>query len=365
MINERFQNGDDLAELRKCISKIPKKKEGFFDLISCREVFVSQWLAYLFDETKCGCGRECVKALLRSVLVNHKIDDYVFEEVKTEVATFDDKRIDILIKFDKLWIVIENKIYSGEHDNQTQIYYDYIEGKREGKEVVYIYLKPIKEEPSCKHFVNLTYQKLIAELKNITNLDFVEKEKYKYLKEFIESGERFVENYEVTERDQLYFNNYKMIDELVKDYNDKNERLKKNIADEIEKLLEKKYPKDKFKTNHKSTYIQIFKEGWKNKKDDGVHFEIQFLDPKHLVLNPKVDFKVVLHVEKMIDDKQREKLAKVGVVHNTEFKEVRFDFSDCALAKDLVEIVAKGLYEKGLKHFIDEYAEKIDKVLRS
>ena len=89
------------------------------------------------------------------------------------------------------------------------------------------------------------------------------------------------------------------------------------------------------------------------------------MDAEHLILNPKVVMKVVLHVEKMIDDKQREKLAKVGVVHNTEFKEVRFDFSDCALAKDSVEKVAKGLYDKGLKHFIDEYAEKIDKVLRS
>lgn len=208
MINERFQNGDNLAELRKCISKIPKKKEGFFDLISCREVFVSQWLAYLFDETKCGCGRECVKALLRAVLVNHKIDDYVFDEVKTEVATFDDKRIDILIKFDKLWIVIENKIYSGEHDNQTQRYYNYINERCEGREVVYVYLKPTFEEPSCKHFKSLSYVNLLREFRKIKEKDFVEKEKYKYLQEFVESGDKFMENNDVTAREQLYFDNH-------------------------------------------------------------------------------------------------------------------------------------------------------------
>lgn len=67
---------------------------------------------------------------------------------------------------DELKIVIENKINSYEHNNQTENYFNYynnLKNKKEGKlEVLYIFLTPPNSsEANNSNFVNITYQDLL------------------------------------------------------------------------------------------------------------------------------------------------------------------------------------------------------------
>lgn len=68
------------------------------------------------------------------------------------------------LSLNKLKIVIENKVYSDEHGNQTQTYFDYYESKKEKQEkVLYIYLTPPTSiaDADCLEFIHITYQDLL------------------------------------------------------------------------------------------------------------------------------------------------------------------------------------------------------------
>lgn len=68
------------------------------------------------------------------------------------------------LSLNKLKIVIENKVYSDEHSNQTQTYFDYYESKKEKQEkVLYIYLTPPTSiaDADCPEFIQITYQDLL------------------------------------------------------------------------------------------------------------------------------------------------------------------------------------------------------------
>lgn len=68
------------------------------------------------------------------------------------------------LSLNKLKIVIENKVYSDEHSNQTQTYFDYYESIKEKQEkVLYIYLTPPTSiaDADCPEFVHITYQDLL------------------------------------------------------------------------------------------------------------------------------------------------------------------------------------------------------------
>ena len=68
------------------------------------------------------------------------------------------------LSLNKLKIVIENKVYSDEHGNQTQTYFDYYESKKEKQEkVLYIYLTPSTSiaDADCLEFIHITYQDLL------------------------------------------------------------------------------------------------------------------------------------------------------------------------------------------------------------
>jgi len=73
-------------------------------------------------------------------------------------------RIDILLldHAHRHAVIIENKIDSGEHGNQLLRYYKDIRSRYEGWEVRGIYLTPRGDEPSCAHYVSLSYGHICA-----------------------------------------------------------------------------------------------------------------------------------------------------------------------------------------------------------
>ena len=87
-------------------------------------------------------------------------------------------RIDILIQnvelgTESINIVIENKIYSNEHDEQTTTYFEGINQKFPNQKNIFLYLTPksnwempIQNGPSCtcEHFIEVNYQDILTEV---------------------------------------------------------------------------------------------------------------------------------------------------------------------------------------------------------
>ena len=87
-------------------------------------------------------------------------------------------RIDILVNNFALGgktinIIIENKIYSNEHDEQTTTYFEGINQKLPNQKNIFLYLTPksnwempIKNGPSCtcEHFIEVNYQDILTEV---------------------------------------------------------------------------------------------------------------------------------------------------------------------------------------------------------
>ena len=87
-------------------------------------------------------------------------------------------RIDILVSNlalggDFINIIIENKIYSNEHDEQTTTYFEGINQKFPNQKNIFLYLTPksnwempIQNGPSCtcEHFIEVNYQDILTEV---------------------------------------------------------------------------------------------------------------------------------------------------------------------------------------------------------
>ncbi len=169
----------------------------FLDILAIgrRELSHSAFLAWLFNmsanhglgtvpvlqllELFIRCSREQNKNLEDVVLMNAILSRSITiyntvvsteYNVKTQTAK---GRADIVIdvrvgvpdaNISKLRVVIENKVYSNEHDNQTCTYHEFYEKeKKEGEQICYIYLTPLLHEKGadCQDFVHITYQDLL------------------------------------------------------------------------------------------------------------------------------------------------------------------------------------------------------------
>lgn len=160
-------------------------------------------------------------------------------------------RIDILIQNVELGagsinIVIENKIYSNEHDEQTTTYFEGINQKHPNQKNIFLYLTPKsncempKEDgPSCtcKDFIEINYQDILTEV--LTSI----------LEEPISSAKRIaIEDYiHCITSPSIHSKNYnsmatdKETDELLKKFWDANEELILAAINAFANSGEKKY----------------------------------------------------------------------------------------------------------------------------
>ena len=164
--------------------------------VSRREISHSGFIAWLLDNTESHkLGDFPIKKFLDIVLTCDKQKDrhselyntFVNEDykikklsVKTEKAIDKGGRLDIYIELTmliaeiqkKVKLIIENKVYSKEKDDQTNKYYDYFNEKKkeDGETIIYIYLTPISkhelkkiEKPKCdcKEFIQINYQSIV------------------------------------------------------------------------------------------------------------------------------------------------------------------------------------------------------------
>ena len=297
------------------------KSMNFFDIISPKEVLISEWLSFILNPSINGVGNLPVQKLLDVLEDNHNLDELNFISTNTEVSTDKNQRIDILIKYEGLWIVIENKIDSLENGNQTEEYYKYIESIREENEAVYIYLKPNYNSsiPKEKEFRIVTYNQFMNRLKEISEFDYKEKDRYKYLKEFIISGDRFMRNEELDYNETIlfYMNNIEKISRMEEEYRIQNkrlhEKLRYDILNELKEYNEE-YLTDDDKGTNPRVYMQFFKKKWNNDNHMGVHYELIFGNDK--LLSPHVKCSVVLHLEGHLKEEQLEAISKMGITRS-------------------------------------------------
>lgn len=356
---------DSFKQLFKLL-KVENKKFDFFDIIPPKEVLISKWIEFILNPEVNGVGKLPTKKLLELVNENIELDEYEFKNIDTEVSTDSMKRIDILIKYDKLWIVIENKIDSYENGNQTNEYYNHIEKIKQNNEVVYIYLKPNYNSsiPLNKTFQIVTYDKFIKKLKEITEIEYVEKDKYKYLREFVISGGRFMKNEEIEITDSLkfYINNIEKFEAIEEEYKTNNKKLINMIANAVIDALNEEKTKYQFSKNT-NTYIQFYKENWDNINHQGVHFEILFGTAN--IVGKVVNANIVLHIEKNITgdrllkfENNNIKVKSTLAYYNDEpIKEsITLDFTSYENIQKSIELIINMLKKYAIKYesIIDE-----------
>jgi len=139
-INEITLNKlDSLIDTLPEISK-KERRRSFFEIggIAHKENIISNYLAYYFDQNE---YHHLDNLFLRSLLevIGHKDKDSYSElvEVKREVKTEDNKRIDILIILDDKVVIIENKIYH-KLVNPLSSYTKYVKDKYPHREIIKI-----------------------------------------------------------------------------------------------------------------------------------------------------------------------------------------------------------------------------------
>lgn len=149
---------------------------GNFALIKLLEIVVRRSIR----QDKVYLDSTLKNAILTDSLVINSLSVNTEQAIKT--SSKKNGRIDIVMKANVeipdstvkiIRVIIENKISSNEHDEQTQTYFDYYEKIKSGNEEeinLYLYLTPISSlelsfldqpECSCKCFIQINYQDVL------------------------------------------------------------------------------------------------------------------------------------------------------------------------------------------------------------
>ncbi len=134
-------------------------------------------------------------------------------------------------------LTIENKIFTWEHDNQTNTYFKWVENQRVYKKYrkVFIYLKPEfnQSQPSCQEFLMLTYADIFSNISVDDN---------KIIDDFKDHIKKFnARGVEIMSDERFYLENYKKINEVILRANSKRDEIKERIVKSLETNLVDKH----------------------------------------------------------------------------------------------------------------------------
>lgn len=276
--------------------------------IQYKEVYITKWLAYLLKQKQFGW--KILNALL-IISGSKTVEKDCAYNVYTEHVFENGRKIDILIDSQNFLIGIENKIWSGEQENQT---FDYRESMKElssDKECIGIYLHPEQNKSESKYFRNVTYTELYDALSKInvpdspTSFEKMMFEQFMlYIKECLYMKKS--EFPEISENAKLYAQYINKISEISDEY-------KSTYSQIIEWL------KYKFENNKESEYevleagegyMQLAPKGCKEKwKDIGFHFEIVW--SRDFMVNGII--KIEVHLEKTKGDSIQQVFNKLNI----------------------------------------------------
>jgi hypothetical protein len=155
------------------------RRLNMFDIlkITRTEIRHSNILSWLLNPNENhGLSDNCIKGIIQFVVTSYNVDLDVFETLLMDCHNFIVQRewrnIDILMisPEEKFLICIENKIDTGEHDNQLIKYRKIVDDTYPDYKKIYIYLSPEGSEPSDIEFwYPMGYQDLLDIIENARN----------------------------------------------------------------------------------------------------------------------------------------------------------------------------------------------------
>ena len=138
-----------------------------------QEIRHSTFLAFLLDPNQNhGMGDAFLKRLLQKVLAGTQTAALPVSLIDLDIWSFDDSavfcerhNIDILLlnETHKLAIILENKIYSGEHSDQLERYFQSVETQYPEYRIFGIFLTPEGIQPTDERYLSASY-KQVAEV---------------------------------------------------------------------------------------------------------------------------------------------------------------------------------------------------------
>lgn len=175
-----------------------KEKVNIFKIINMvdKEAVHSDMLAWLFNPYENhNLNDKAIKVLLMQLsekdaeYINLLLQEYSDLEVYKEYTTNNGRRIDILLESrnNKVIFIIENKIRSGEGDNQLEDYKKFIDEKYNDYNRIFLYLTPEKErKEQYKGYTHITYNTIYKILNNLLQDNQIKLEIRTVLKQYKE-----------------------------------------------------------------------------------------------------------------------------------------------------------------------------------
>ena len=175
-----------------------KEEVNIFKIINMvdKEAVHSDMLAWLFNPYENhNLNDKAVKGLLMQLsekdaeYINLLLQEYSDLEVYREYTTNNGRRIDILLESrnNKVIFIIENKIWSGEGDNQLEDYKKFIDEKYNDYNRIFLYLTPEKErKEQYKGYTHITYNTIYKILNNLLQDNQIKLEIRTVLKQYKE-----------------------------------------------------------------------------------------------------------------------------------------------------------------------------------
>ena len=175
-----------------------KEEVNIFKIINMvdKEAVHSDMLAWLFNPYENhNLIDKGIKELLMQLAkkeyeyINLLLQDYSDLEVYREYTTDIGRRIDILMESrnNKVIFIIENKIWSGEGDNQLEDYKKFIDEKYKDYNRIFLYLTPEKErKEKYKGYTHITYNTIYKIINNILHDNQIKLEIRAVLKQYKE-----------------------------------------------------------------------------------------------------------------------------------------------------------------------------------
>lgn len=182
-----------------CLNELKKWETGFnvFDVLNIarNEIRHSNVLSWLLNPNgDHGLGDLILYGVLSEMLVLNP--ESKFKQTKLlllDLSSFDVRReeehIDLLLvsQKEKFVIAIENKTFTGEHDNQLDRYKKYVEKYFGGYDALYIYLTPHGDESSdSENWLALSYDAVYKSVEKALNETHVENDVKVFISDYLE-----------------------------------------------------------------------------------------------------------------------------------------------------------------------------------
>jgi hypothetical protein len=340
---EAFLMDKDLKELEKKLDQ--------FDLfrilkIASREVTMSSILAWILDPNEShNMGDYFLRQFLLNIIIQNKSNEHlnsrVFSIINLDILNlsdiyvqteevFSNKRrgdISLVDNSNKIYILIENKIFSGEGDSQTTSYYQEAQKRYEGYDKLFVYLTPDGDSPEDPHFLPLSYstiKDLLVDLME-NKRDELSESSYLVIDQMKKNIDDNITEQTLNDLCLRLYNNHKIAIDLIIAAKPATKHYYQNMALKVVKALDEEW--DYKCTN---SYCAIFKKSWVDKLSTTTGFSIVHYEFNHLANN---NLRILIHIESQNDqetyDRLREEIKKtdLGNIKNIKIGEPRSLYS--------------------------------------